>query len=513
MAKIVECVPNFSEGRRPEVIEAILNEIRSVAGVVLLDREMDKDHNRAVVTFVGGPEEVKAAAFKAIAKATELIDMEKHRGEHPRMGATDVVPFIPISDVKQLDCVVLAEQLGKEVGEKLQIPVYLYEAAARRPERVNLADVRRGEYEGIKSEIETNPDRKPDFGPARMHPSAGAVAIGARMPLIAFNVYLGTPNVGIAKKIAKSIRFSGGGLRYCKALGFEIKERRLAQISMNLVHYRKTPIFRVFEMIKSEAERYGVPILSSEIVGLVPQDALLSVADYYLRLENFNKEQVLENKLMTFAGGEKEGLDGFIDQVASSSPAPGGGSVSAACGALSGALSSMVCRLTIGKKRFKEVADELKDVLEKAEEIRRGMQDFIVKDAESFEKVMDAFKLPKNTDEEQEKRNQAVQEATKGAISVPLLVMEKGVEALKLSRVVVDKGNPNMVSDAGVSALAARTAVDGAYYNVRINLNSIDDQNFVGSTREKADALRKEASVLAQEIERKVEEKLSNESQ
>jgi glutamate formiminotransferase/formiminotetrahydrofolate cyclodeaminase len=508
MAKIVECVPNFSEGRRPEVIEAILAEIKSVPGVLLLDREMDKDHNRAVVTFVGGPEEAKTAAFKAIAKATELIDMEKHQGEHPRMGATDVIPFIPISDVTQRDCVILAEQLGKEVGERLQIPVYLYEAAARRPDRVNLADVRRGEYEGIKAEIETNPDRKPDFGPAKMHPSAGAVVIGARMPLIAFNVYLGTPYVGIAKKIAKSIRFSGGGLRFCKALGFEIKERGLAQISMNLVNYRKTTIFRVFEMIKSEAERYGVPIISSEIVGLTPQDALLDVAEYYLRLENFKKEQVLESKLMVFAGGEKEGMEGFIDQVASSSPAPGGGSVAAVCGALAAGLSSMVCRRTIGRKKFQEVSEELKGILDKVEEIRKQMEEFIVKDAESFEKVMDAMKLPKYTDEEKEKRGQAIEEATKGAISVPLQVMEKGLEALKLAKTVVEKGNPNMVSDAGVSALAAKTAVDGAYYNVKINLISIEDQDFVNPTREKADDLRRKATLLAQDIERKVEDKL-----
>jgi glutamate formiminotransferase/formiminotetrahydrofolate cyclodeaminase len=508
MAKIVECVPNFSEGRRPEVIEAILAEIKSVPGVLLLDREMDADHNRAVVTFVGGPEEVKMAAFKAIAKATELIDMEKHQGEHPRMGATDVVPFIPISDVTQRDCVVLAEQLGKEVGEKLQIPVYLYEAAATRPERENLADVRRGEYEGIKAEIETNSDRKPDFGPAKMHPTAGAVVIGARMPLIAFNVYLGTPYVGIAKKIASAIRFSGGGLRYCKALGFEIKERNQAQISMNLVNYKKTTIFRVFEMIRAEAQRYGVPITSSEIVGLTPQDALLDVAEYYLRLENFKKEQVLENKLMSFAGGEKEGLEGFIDQVASSSPAPGGGSVSATCGALAGALSSMVCRLTIGRKKFKEVEDELKGVLEKAEEVKKRMEEFIVKDAESFDKVMAAMKLPKFTDEEKEKRNKAIQETTKGAIIVPLQVMETGLEALKLSRVVADKGNPNMISDAGVSALTARTAVEGAYLNVRINLNSLDDQEFVAQTRQKADNLKKEALLLAQEIEALVEDKL-----
>jgi glutamate formiminotransferase/formiminotetrahydrofolate cyclodeaminase len=404
--------------------------------------------------------------------------------------------------------VVLAEQLAQEVAEKLQIPIYLYENAAKRPDRVNLAAVRKGEYEGMKEEIETNPDRKPDFGPPRMHPTAGATAMGARMPLIAFNVYLGTPYVGIAKKIAKVIRFSGGGLRFCKALGFEIKERGLAQISMNLVNYRRTPIFRVFEMIKAEAERYGVPIISSEIVGLTPQDALLDVADYYLKLENFKKEQVLESKLMTFAGGEKEGLEGFIDQVASSSPAPGGGSVSAAAGALASALSSMVCRLTVGKKRFKEVQDELKQILEKAETIKKQMQEFIVKDAESFDKVMDAFKLPKYTDEEKKKRDEAVQEATKGAILVPLQVMERALEALGMTKVVVEKGNPNMISDAGVSSLMARTAAEGAYLNVRINLNSIEDQDFVSTTRQKADSLKQESLALAAEIEKRVEEKL-----
>jgi glutamate formiminotransferase/formiminotetrahydrofolate cyclodeaminase len=508
MAKIVECVPNFSEGRKPEVIEAIVGEIKSVPGVMLLDKEMDADHNRAVITFVGAPDEAKLAAFKAIFKATELIDMNKHTGEHPRMGATDVVPFIPISGVTTQDCVVLAEQLAKEVAEKLQIPIYLYEAAAKRPDRVNLAAVRRGEFEGIKAEIETNPDRKPDFGPSRMHPTAGATVIGARMPLIAFNVYLGTPYVGIAKKIAKAIRFSGGGLRYVKALGFEIKERGLAQISMNLVNYPKTPIFRVFEMIKAEAERYGVPIISSEIVGLTPLNALLDVADYYLKLENFKREQVLENKLMTFAGGEKEGLEQFIEEVASSSPAPGGGSVSAAAGALASALSSMVCRLTIGKKRFKDVEDELKQVLEKAEALKKQMQEFIIKDAESFDKVMDAFKLPKYTDEEKEKRKSAVEAATKGAIEVPLQVMEKASEALGIIKVVAEKGNPNMISDGGVSSLMARTAAEGAYLNVRINLNSIEDQDFVTATRQKADSLKQEALVLAGEIEKIVEEKL-----
>lgn len=294
--KLVECIPNFSEGRRKEVIDAILDEIKSVEGVKLLDMEMDADHNRSVVTFIGEPEAVKEAAFRATKKAAELIDMDQHKGEHPRMGATDVIPFVPISDVKMEECVEIAREVGERIGRELGIPVYLYEEAATRPDRVNLADVRRGQYEGIKEEIGKNPDRKPDFGPERMG-KAGATAVGARMPLVAFNVYLGTDDIKIAKKIAKAVRHSSGGLRFVKAMGFEIKERGLVQVSMNLTNYKKTPIYRVFEMIKSEASRYGVNVVEGEIVGLVPEDALLDAAKFYLRLNNFKKMQVLEKKM------------------------------------------------------------------------------------------------------------------------------------------------------------------------------------------------------------------------
>jgi len=297
MVKIVECVPNFSEGRRKDVIESIVNEIRSVEGVKLLDVESDKDHNRSVVTYVGEPKAVGEAAFRAIKKASELIDMEQHKGEHPRIGATDVVPFIPISDVSLEECVNLAKEVGKRVADELNIPVYLYEAAATRPDRVNLADIRKGEYEGLKTEI-SKIERHPDFGPAKMHPKAGATVIGARGPLVAYNVYLSTNKKEIADKIAKAVRFKDGGYRYCKALGFEIKERGVVQVSMNLTDYTKTPIFRVFETIKSEAERYGVHVISSEIVGLVPMNALVDVAAHYLKLENFNYSQVLEKRLM-----------------------------------------------------------------------------------------------------------------------------------------------------------------------------------------------------------------------
>ncbi|RLF49311.1 MAG: glutamate formimidoyltransferase [Thermoplasmata archaeon] len=295
--KIVECVPNFSEGRRKEVVDAIVSEILSVEGVRLLDREMDPDHNRSVITFIGGPEGVKEAAFRATKKAAELIDMNKHRGEHPRIGATDVIPFVPIEGVSMEECVEIARDVGRRIGEELQIPVYLYEEAATRPDRRDLANIRRGQYEGLKEEIETNPERKPDFGPAKMHPTAGATAVGARMPLIAFNVNLRTTDIEIAKKIARAVRFRNGGFRYVKAMGFEIKERGMVQVSMNLTNYEKTPIYRVFELIKAEAERYGVAIAGSEIIGLVPMRALVDVASFYLRLEGFDPSQVLESKI------------------------------------------------------------------------------------------------------------------------------------------------------------------------------------------------------------------------
>lgn len=297
MAKIVECVPNFSEGQRQEVIEAIAKEIKGIEKVRLLAYESDKDHNRSVFTFIGEPEGVRKAAFSAISKASELIDMNKHEGEHPRIGATDVVPFIPISEVSMDDCVDLARALGQEVAEELKIPIFLYEHAASRPERQNLANIRRGEYEGLKEAISKDPDRKPDFGPSELHPTAGATVIGARMPLIAYNVNLNCDDIDIAKSIARAIRHSSGGLKYVKALGLEIKERGIVQVSMNLTNYQKTPIHRVFVMIKSEAARYGVDILGSEVIGLIPMDALVDTADFYLRIEDFDKSQILENRL------------------------------------------------------------------------------------------------------------------------------------------------------------------------------------------------------------------------
>jgi len=296
MAQVVECVPNFSEGRRKEVIEAIVEPFRIAAGVRLLDYAPDPDHNRTVVTVAGDPENVLAAVFEAIRTAAALIDMERHTGEHPRMGAADVVPFVPIREISMKECVDLARRLGSRVGEELGIPVFLYEAAATRPARTNLADIRKGQYEGWKTKI-NDPEWKPDFGRPALHPSAGATVVGARMPLVAFNVNLGTSNISVANSIARAVRHISGGLRFVKALGIEMQDRGIVQVSMNLTDYTKTPIYRAMEMIRAEARRYGVPVVSSEIIGLTPAESLFDTAAYYLQLEGFSSSNVLENRL------------------------------------------------------------------------------------------------------------------------------------------------------------------------------------------------------------------------
>ena len=354
MSELVECVPNFSEGRNLSVVRQIVAEISSDRSVRLLDQEMNADHNRCVVTFVGEAQAVVEAALRGVRKATELIDLRRHRGEHPRMGATDVLPFVPIGSTQLERCVELAKQAGERIAGELGIPVYLYEAAATRPSRQNLADVRRGEFEGLARELGTNPDRAPDFGPPRIHPSAGAIAVGARMPLLAFNVNLGTKDVEIAKKIAKAIRYQTGGLRYVKALGFELRERGIVQISMNLVNTWGTPVQRVFALIRDEAERYGVPIVGSEVVGLVVQDALIDVAEHHLKLENFSRDQILEHRMAHRIGATEQSVAEFLEDTASANPTPGGGSVSALAGALAAALATMVARLTIGKPKYAE---------------------------------------------------------------------------------------------------------------------------------------------------------------
>lgn len=480
MAKIVECVPNFSEGRRPEVIKQITDAITSVPGVVLLDAEMDKDHNRAVVTVAGEPTAVKNGVFLGIKKAAELIDLRTHQGEHPRMGATDVCPFVPISEITVEECIELAKSLAEKVGKELQIPVYLYDQAATRPDRVSLPDIRNkhGQYEGIKATIATDETLIPDFGPRRVHEQAGAIAIGVRQFLIAFNAYLDTNDIKVAQRIAKAIRANSGGFAYCRALGFEIKDRNCVQVSMNLINYQLTPIYRVLETIKSEAARWGTNVTSTEIVGLVPLDAISNSARWYLMLENFSKDQILEAKLQKASEeqGSRGGLSTFVESVASSSPAPGGGSVSAAAGSLAAALAAMVCRLTMGKKKYAEVQDQAGAILKKTDALKDELYELVARDAASFDALMAAMKLPKETPEQQAARTAAIQAATITATRTPLETMGKALTAIGLVIEIAKIGNVNSISDAGVGALMGYAAVQGAFYNVQINLPGITDK-------------------------------------
>ncbi len=499
---LIECVPNFSEARRPEVVAAIQEAIASVKEVSVLDLHSDMDHNRSVITFVGPPAAVEEAAFRGIARAAELIDLDKHTGEHPRIGAADVVPFVPISGVDLEDCVEIARQLGRRVGEQLGIPVYLYEAAATRPDRQNLENLRRGQYEGLKNEISTNPDRQPDFGPARLGP-AGATVIGARPFLIAYNVYLTTSEVDVARRIARAIRNSSGGLRYVKALGLEVDGR--AQVSMNLTDYRSTPIPRVVEMIRREAARYGVAIHHSELVGLIPQEALVDAAVWYLQLDQFTKGQVLETRLAEAAGeaSEKQELvdQRFLDALARATPTPGGGSAAAYAGAMAAALLAMVARLTIGKKKYTAVEDRMREIEKRAESLRRELSAAVAADAAAFDSVMAAYRLPKDTPESQSQRAAAIQSATRQAAEVPLDVAQKALEVLELAGEAVEYGNINAISDAGSAAALAGASLDGAALNVRINAAGLVDRDISANLLRRIEAIEAQAGRLRQGIQ------------
>ncbi len=470
MRKTVECVPNFSEGRRRQIVDAIVESIASVRGVRVLDVEMDADHNRSVVTFVGRPPVVEEASFRSIEKAAGLIDMDEHQGEHPRIGAADVIPFVPISGVSMEECIEMARRLGERVGRELNIPVYLYEKAATRPDRVNLADVRRGEYEALKEEIAIEPYREPDFGPRHLG-KAGASVIGAREPLIAYNVYLDTNDLKIAQAIARAVRHSSGGLRYVKALGLWIEERGLVQVSMNLTNYRRTPVHRVFELIRREARRHGVNVVSSEIVGLIPQEAMLDAAEFYLQIENFAPQMVLQSHLQSMEATPEL----FLDEVAAPTPTPGGGSVAALAGALAAALMSMVCNLTQGRPGDTSSAKELGAELGQAEALRHELAALVDEDAEAYRKVLEAYRLPKSTTAEKELRSKAIQEALGKATAVPLKVASGAVGVLEVLPAVLAKGLPTAASDAGVSAYMAVAALKAAALNMRTNLNSLAD--------------------------------------
>jgi glutamate formiminotransferase/formiminotetrahydrofolate cyclodeaminase len=473
---IVECIANYSEARRPEVVEAIMHSIRSIPQVILLDRHSDLDHNRTVLTFVGAPDGIEEAAFRSIATAARLINLDEHQGEHPRIGASDVVPFVPISGVSMQDCVEIARRLGRRVGEELGIPVYLYEEAATRPERQNLENIRRGQYEILKTEIGILPERNPDFGPAKVG-TAGATVIGARQPLIAFNVFLTTQDVSIAKKVAQAVRFSSGGLRYVKALGLLVEGR--AQVSMNLTNFRGTPLARVVEAVRREAARYGVSIHHSELVGLIPQEALVEAGRWYLQLDGFEPEQILERRLASALEENQtaEERSTFLDALAAATPAPGGGSAAAFSGAASAALVAMVARLTVGRKKYAPVQDQMQAVLERVEALRQELTLSIERDAAAFTAVMDAFRLPKDTLEQEEAKTRAIEVATLQAARVPLEVARMVVEVLQLAFQAISAGNVNAVSDGISGAALARAALTGAACNVRINLTGVTGQD------------------------------------
>jgi len=490
---LVECVPNFSEGRRPEVIEAIVAAMRAVPDARVLDVESDADHNRSVVTLIGPPVAVQEAAFQGIAKAAELIDLDVHQGAHPRLGATDVVPFVPISGVTMEECVALAHGLGQRVAETLGIPVYHYEAAALRPDRVNLEDVRRGEYELLKKEIGVKPERAPDWGPARVG-KAGATIIGARPYLIAFNAYLNTTDVAIANRIARALRHSNGGFRFVKAMGVLVAGQ--AQVSMNLTDFTQTPMFRVLEAVKREAARYGVTVTHTELVGLVPEQALVDAAQWYLQLDLFTPEQIIERKLTALDEGAPLG---FLEAVAANSPTPGGGSVAALAGALGAALAAMVARLTVGKRKYVAVEAELTALIVKAEQLRAALTARMDEDAAAFDAVMAALKLPKDTAEEQATRAAAIQKATLNAAEVPLATAREALQVLELALTVARKGNVNAVSDAASAAWMSMASIQGAALNVRINAVSIEDQALKSAwEREVAQLLTRAESLLAQ---------------
>lgn len=501
MNRLIECVPNFSEGRDAVKVDAIVRAMSGVTGVYVLGREMDADHNRCVVTLAGEPEAVAEAAILGTGKALELIDLNEHTGAHPRVGATDVLPFIPIEGVTLEDCVALARRVGNEIWKRYRIPIFFYEAAANRPERVNLENVRRGQFEGLREDLKKNHDRQPDVGEPKLHPTAGVTVVGARKFLVAYNVNLNTADISIANKIAKAIRFSSGGLRYVKSMGVALKARNLAQVSINLTDFEQTPMHRVYELVKREAERYGAMPVGSEIVGLVPKKAVEMAAEYFLQLENFSPSQIFENKLQAALTGApmETSNDGalanatrpFLDAVAAPAATPGGGSVSALAAALGGALGQMVAGLSRKKKSQAEHVDKLSEHLESMRGSTEELSRAIDRDAQSYDQVMKAYKLPQGNAEENRQREEAIQKATRGATEVPLEVAKRSVALLESLVQLETIAAASMKSDLQVARFVASAGARGAIANAEINLDAITDAGYVQAVREQVAALRK----------------------
>jgi glutamate formiminotransferase/formiminotetrahydrofolate cyclodeaminase len=472
MTRIVECVPNFSEGRSPETLAALRDAIASVPGARLLDVQSDAAHNRSVFTLIGPPEAVSDAAFRAMRVAAERIDLNQHHGEHPRMGATDVVPFVPVEGVSMDDCVALARALGERVGRELGIPVFLYGRAAARPDRASLPAIRKGEFEGLRDRIGRDPDRTPDFGPNRIHPTAGCTAIGARPFLVAYNIYLDTPDVSVAEAIAKEIRASSGGLPAVQARGFQVDGR--AQVSMNLLDIDVTPPAVVFAAVSEKAAARGLGVWKSEIVGLIPERAVWGAAQTALKLDAPLEGHLLERKIREAMGPT---LDGWLDDLASAAPTPGGGSAAALAGALAAALVAMVGRLTTSRKAYAAVAREFAEITSIADRLRAQFRELVDRDARAYATVMEAYKLPKHTDDEKHRRTEAIDRALLDAARVPLETARAAAQLLLLARRAAEAGNKNAVCDAGVAALLAEGALRGAVYNVEINVRSLSNRD------------------------------------
>lgn len=464
-APLVECVPNFSEGSNEATLAALRAALTGVPGVRLLDVQADASHNRSVFTFVSSPEAAVEAAFRAARVACERIDLTRHQGEHPRMGATDVVPFIPVRDVSMDACVALARALGERIGTELEIPVFLYARAASRPERERLPAIRKGEFEGLRTRIGTDPAADPDFGPKHIHPTAGATAVGARPFLIAYNIYLDSTDVSIAKEIAKQVRTSSGGLPAVQAAGFEVDG--LAQVSMNLLDLDVTAPATVFAAVEAEARRRGVGITRSEVVGLIPERGILGAGAAALRLPDA-ADHLLEAKVRAAEGPS---VDGWLDELAAAAPAPGGGSAAALAGAVAAGLVAMVCRLTIGRKAYAAAAPRAREILDRAEALRGDLRRLVDRDAVSYDGVMAAYKIPKDD----AARTGAIDAALVAAAEVPLETAQAAATVLELAGEIEAIGNKNARSDAKVAALLAHAAARGALENVRVNLEGLTD--------------------------------------
>ena len=562
MHKLIECVPNFSEGRDLDIIRQITAAIESADGVSLLDVDPGASTNRTVVTFVGSPKAAVEAAFRGIQKAAELIDMRKHKGAHPRMGATDVCPFVPISNVSWEEAIACANELGKRVGDELNIPVYLYEKAAKDKSRSNLAIIRAGEYEGFFDKIK-DPAWKPDFGPSVFNEKSGATAIGARAFLIAYNVNLNTKAVRRAMSVAFDVRENGriktedgtpsgkpvldqsgepvripGMLKHVKAIGWFVEEYGIAQVSMNLTNIEETPLHAAFDACNESASKRGLRVTGSEIVGMLPKKCLVDAGKYFLRKQKWSegaseeelidiairsmelnelkpfdpKEKIIEFK-MDSASSKKSllnmNLRQFCNETLSDSPAPGGGSVAALMGALGVSLGGMVANLSAGKRGWDDKLDYFSDWAVKAQQLKDELLVLVDEDTAAFNKVMDAFALPKDSAEEKEARATAIQLATKGAAQIPVKVMETASKSYQLLSEMAEKGNPASVSDVGVGILAVRACIEGAAMNVRINLAGLKDEKSKSVLLEKLQRIRAESEAQFERIIQIVESKLS----